>query len=90
MCPIACGSTLSLGKVKGFVTRRTAFALHLRYRKLRREAGRGKMLQRGGSNNTWSAEEEGTLLSFVKERKGDEFAKVGHTNILWENLEKER
>ena len=48
------------------------------------------MLQRGGSNNTWSAEEEGTLLSFVKERKGDEFAKVGHTNILWENLEKER
>ena len=74
----------ALGEVKGFGTRRTSYALHSRHYNLRTKAGRDT-LQKG--LHPWSSAEEEALLSFVKERKGDEMVKIAWNDGAWMDLE---
>mmetsp|Transcript_22736 Transcript_22736/g.47338 ORF Transcript_22736/g.47338 Transcript_22736/m.47338 type:complete len:229 (+) Transcript_22736:156-842(+) len=64
----------SLGKVKGFRTKRNSRGMCSRHHKMRRTAGRMDSLPGTGSFNHWSVEELAALLGFVRDRKGDDMA----------------
>ena len=70
-------------EAKGFDTTRTAKAVSEKHQRLRKKAGRVNDFM------FWSAEEEETMLSFVKERKGDDMVMMSRSESAWNDLEKE-